>query len=177
MMMRKRSAGFQNLVAPDAFQFQINLLRFGHTFVIEPKIKVDTDSRPVYLSHPSTDEWFTGKSSPRVFLRNPPFNVVTQGECLTPRYRRFERFRDDVVIHQEVADIGDAVSQLVPAAAVFRAGFHATVLCGNAVKIAFLSIDFRPRTLEYQRTDTHFVRVELFDLRHEKLFCLALQIC
>src|SRR5205085_930718 len=103
-----------------------------------------------------------------VLLREPAFHVLTERERMAPWNRRFERFRDDVVAHQEIADIGDAVRELIAAAPILSSGFHAAVTGGDTIELPFLLLYFVARPFEDQRARDHLGWFESFDLRDEK---------
>src|SRR5258705_4489886 len=117
-MVRERSAGFQDLVPRRIFQLEVDLVRIGNPLVIKTEIKIDADSGAIYLRDPRRYERLARQPAPLILVPQAPLDIFAEREGAAPRDGRFEGLRDDVVVHQEVADIGNAVGQLVTAPAV-----------------------------------------------------------
>src|SRR6266571_3681996 len=175
-MVREGSAGLQDLVPRHVFQLDVNLVRVGNPLVIKTEIKIDADAGAIYLRDPRRYERLARQPAPLVLLRQAPLDIFAEREGAAPRDGRFERLRDDVVVHQEVADIGNAVGQLVTTPAVFVAGFHPAVTRCDAIDVALLLLDLRSRSFKDERACHHLGGYESLDLGYEKPLRFAFQI-
>src|SRR5215475_1615341 len=175
-MMRERSSGFQNLVACRVFKFKIDFLRVRHAFVRERKVEVDTDAGPIELRNAGRAHSLSRQPTADVFVSQTALDVVAKREGFTPGDGGLERFGDDVVRHQEIADVRNAEYQLISAPAVLTAGFHAAVSRRNAIDVAFLLPDFLAAAFEHERAYHHFVGIKSFDFQDEEFLDLALQV-
>src|SRR5215207_10652260 len=132
MMMRQRTARFQNLVTSRVLELQKDFLRIRNPLVVKPEIEIDGDSGSIHLSQSRSDEGLTGQVSAFIFIQKTALDVVAQRQCVTPGNGGFEGFRDDVITHEKVADVRNAVGQLVPSSAILTTCFHAAVPRSNA---------------------------------------------
>src|SRR5438034_9915901 len=95
---------------------------------------------------------------------------------MAPRNRGFKGFRDDVIVHQEVANIGDAEGQLVTTAPVVGSRFHPAMARSDAVQVTLLLLNFSTSSFKDKSAGDHLAGFESFDFRYEKPFRFALQI-
>src|SRR5207249_213750 len=90
VMVRQRSAGFQDLVACGILELDVYLLRIRGALVIEPKIKINAHAGRVYLRHTGGKEWFAGQTALLVFVRESAPHVIAKSKRIAPRHRSFE---------------------------------------------------------------------------------------
>src|SRR5208282_459626 len=110
MMMRQRAARFENLVARGFLDLEVDLRRVPHILVVISQVEIHANARVVELRDPAGDEYLTGQLALRVFFGNTALYVLAQRERVAPRHRGLKRLGDNVVVHDEVADVGDAES-------------------------------------------------------------------
>src|SRR5262249_37752281 len=99
-----------------------------------------------------------------------------EGKRVCPGDGRLERLGNDVVAHEEVADVSNAVGQLISAPAVLGAGFHAAVLGSNTIDVALLLFYLCAASFEYKGAGDHLLWLQTLDLRHKKFLRFALEI-
>ena len=95
---------------------------------------------------------------------------------MAPGNRGFKGFRNDVIVHQEVANIGNAEGQLITSASVLGARLHSSMASGYAIQVTLLLLDLSACSFEDKSAGDHLVGLESFDARDEKFLRFALQI-
>src|SRR5213594_4402747 len=95
---------------------------------------------------------------------------------MAPRNRGFKGFRDDVIVHQEVTNVGDAEGQLVTTAPVLGSRLHTAMARGDAVQVTLLLLDFSTGSFKDKSARDHLAGFESFDFRNKKSFSFAFQI-
>jgi len=95
-----------------------------------------------------------------VFGANAALHALANGKRLAPRRGGLEGFRQNVVAHDEIADVGDAESELVATPAVLFARAHAAMPPRNAQCRAALAAHLAAPALEEQRAGRHALRIK-----------------
>src|ERR1051326_1030415 len=172
VVVRERAPRAQDLVPRRALQLGV---RFGgvlHALVVEAEIEVHADPGLVDLRHPAGDERPARQSAGRVLEIEPPLDPLAERQRLAPGDRGLERLAQDVVLHHEVADVGDAEGELVAPPPVFRAGAQAAVPPRDAADRRLLLRRLAPGALVEQRAGHHPLRLEPLEPGHDELLRL-----
>src|SRR5579883_416476 len=78
VMVRQRTSAFQNLVARNILQIQIDLLRIRNPFVIEREIEIDAHARSIQLGDARRHDRFARQSPALIFFRHAAFDVLAE---------------------------------------------------------------------------------------------------
>src|SRR2546426_6347081 len=88
-----------------------------------------------------------GKPRRLYFIREAAFHVIAQGARMAPGNRGFKGFRNDVVVHQEIANVGNAEGQLITPS-VLGSRLHAAMASGYAIQVTLLLLDLSTCSFE-----------------------------
>src|SRR5688500_12241761 len=172
--MREGPAAAEDLLARNILEIEVRLSGIRDALVAKAEVEINGCASPIKLGDASGDERFARKLPPPVLGVQPSFYRIDERQNIAPGGGGFERLGDDVIVHQEVANIRDAIGKLIAAPAILAPRLHAVVARAEALHHFLLLVYLAAGAFEDESTDNHFFALETFHLGDEELLYLTL---
>ena len=160
VVVGERAAAPQNFIPGGALELGKHRIGVGNALAVEGEVKVNANTRVVELGNAAGNEGAARQLARAVFGADAALHALADGKRLAPRRRGLEGFRQNVVAHDEIADVGDAEGELVAAPAVLFARAHAAMPPRNAQGGAALAAHLAAPALKKQRAGRHALRIK-----------------